>query len=170
MNVLVTAASKRGATAEIAEAIRRGLAGEGLATVVQPVADVHDLTAFDAVILGSAVYMGRWLEPARTFAADNAAALRALPVWLFSSGPIGEPPRPDTGKAVDVADLMETTGARAHRLFAGRLDRQQLGFGERAVMVAFRAEDGDFRDWDAIADWAREIAVGVGEPAPSRAG
>ena len=146
---------------EIAEAIARGLAREELPAVVRPVADVHDLAAFDAVILGSAVYMGRWLEPARAFAADNATALRALPVWLFSSGPIGDPPRPEAAKAVDVTGLMETTGAQGHQLFAGRLDRHRLGFGERAVMVAFGAKDGDFRDWDAIAAWARGIAVGV---------
>jgi len=161
VNILVTAASKHGATMEIAEAIGRGLSGAGHAAVVRPVGEVQDLTGFGAVVLGSAVYMGRWLEPARSFAADNAAALPAVPVWLFSSGPIGEPPRPEAGKAVDVAGLMETTGARAHQLFAGRLDRHRLGFGERAVMVAFGAKDGDFRDWDAIAAWAGEIAASV---------
>jgi menaquinone-dependent protoporphyrinogen oxidase len=169
MRILVAAASKHGATMEIAEAIGRGLEEEDVSVTVQPVGSVTELAAFDAVILGSAVYMGRWLEPARAFADSNAETLRARPTWLFSSGPIGDPPRPDAEQAVAVDDLLETTGARAHRLFAGRLDRGRLGFGERAVMLAFRAEDGDYREWDEIAGWAREIAAAVRACAPDRA-
>ena len=43
------------------------------------------------MVLGSAVYAGRWLEPAREYAATHAGGLRTRPTWLFSSGPIGEP-------------------------------------------------------------------------------
>jgi menaquinone-dependent protoporphyrinogen oxidase len=42
------------------------------------------------------------VEPARTFAADHAAELAARPTWLFSSGPIGDPPRPKADEAVHV--------------------------------------------------------------------
>jgi hypothetical protein len=47
--------------------------------------------------------------------------------------------------------------ARDHRLFAGRIDRSKLGFAERAIMLAVRAADGDFRDLDAISAWVNEI-------------
>jgi menaquinone-dependent protoporphyrinogen oxidase len=86
------------------------------------------------------------------------SALSARPTWLFSSGPIGAPPRPDESQAVDVHDLVAKTRARGHKLFAGKLDKSKLGFGERAVMLAFRPVEGDYRDWDEIEDWARAIA------------
>ena len=72
---------------------------------------------------------------------------------------------------MDVDELMEQTGAREHRLFGGRVDRYHLGFAERAVLLAVRAHDGDYRDWDDIADWARGIAaeLSAGSPRPVRA-
>ena len=119
--------------------------------------EVGDVTSYDAFVLGSAVYMGRWLEDARELA-ERIAALPARPVWLFSSGPIGDPPKPDEEPA-DAGDIVETTHARDHCLFAGRLDRHRLGFGEKAVVVALRVADGDFRDWTAIDTWGGQIAA-----------
>jgi menaquinone-dependent protoporphyrinogen oxidase len=59
---------------------------------VAPVQDVGAIDGYDAVVLGSAVYLGNWMKPAKEFAVREAAALAAVPVWLFSSGPIGSPP------------------------------------------------------------------------------
>jgi menaquinone-dependent protoporphyrinogen oxidase len=56
---------------------------------------------------------------------------------------------------------MGITGARGHRVFPGRLDRDLLSFGERAMVTAMRAPVGDFRDWGAVAAWADEIAAAV---------
>ena len=68
------------------------------------------------------------------------------------------PPRPTDYKAVRVDSLVEATSPIEPRLFAGKLDRDRLGFGERAVVFAFRATDGDFRDWHELAGWAAAIA------------
>ena len=158
MTVLVAAASKYGATQEIAEAIGRALSERGLETDVRSIGDVVDLTAYAAVVLGSAVYAGHWLELARRFVEERGDELAARPTWLFSSGPIGDPPRPSEKDAVQVEPVIAATRAKEHRVFAGKLDRHRLTFPERAVVFAFRAADGDFRDWNAIAAWAGEIA------------
>jgi menaquinone-dependent protoporphyrinogen oxidase len=157
--VLVTAASRHGATGEIAAALARTIetSGTGLSAMNLPVGQRPDPTPFAAVVLGSAVYAGRWLEPAREYAAAHAGALRERPVWLFSSGPIGEPPFPPDDP-YDLAALSELTAARGHAVFAGRLDKDRLTFGERAMVTAMRAPLGDFRDWDAIRAWGRRIA------------
>jgi menaquinone-dependent protoporphyrinogen oxidase len=84
-------------------------------------------------------------------------------VWLFSSGPVGDPPKP-TEDPVDASSLLERTGAREHHVFAGRLDRSRLSFGERAIAMALRAPEGDFRDWDDVRAWASGIADALGEP------
>ena len=157
-HVLVAVASRYGATFEIAEAIGATLADTGLDVAVRRAEDVEGLGGYDAAILGSAVYMGRWLEPARALAEDRRDELGSRPVWLFSSGPIGDPPRPSEESAVQIDDLLESTRAREHRLFAGKLDRRRMRFADRAVVAAFRAPDGDFRDWDEIGSWAIAIA------------
>ncbi|MEO6043528.1 MAG: flavodoxin domain-containing protein, partial [Tepidiformaceae bacterium] len=105
MKVLVAYASKHGSTAEIARAIALDLRADGLAVDVQQAGDVSAVQPYDAVILGSAVYMGHWLDAARDLAAREAVALRQRDVWLFSTGPIGEPPKP-AENAVDVSEVM----------------------------------------------------------------
>jgi menaquinone-dependent protoporphyrinogen oxidase len=160
MRVLVTAASKYGATMEIAERIAETLSERGFDTTVTPPEEVGSLEGYDAVVLGSGVYAGHWLKPAKELVERSGTALAARPVWLFSSGPIGDPPKPKEDP-VDVAEIVETTGARDHRVFAGRLEKERLSFGEKAIVVAFRATEGDFRDWDDVAGWADEIATAL---------
>jgi menaquinone-dependent protoporphyrinogen oxidase len=161
MRVLVTAASKYGATTEIAAAIAEVLGDHGLAATVLPPEQVKGVDGYDAVVVGSAVYAGHWLKPARELVERHRAALAGRPVWLFSSGPVGDPPKPEEDP-VDVADLLATTRAREHRIFAGKLVRKQLSFPERAIVSALRVPEGDFRDWTEIHQWAAGIADTLG--------
>lgn len=156
MRVLVTAASKYGATAEIAAAIAAGLRKQGIDAVEEPIDDAS-AEGFDAVVLGSAVYVGSWMKPAKEFLRRNMASLETMPVWLFSSGPIGDPPKPDDGPTV--TDLVQTADVRGHKVFPGRLYRNRLSLAERAMVTALRAPEGDFRDWDAIRLWAVTVAA-----------
>jgi menaquinone-dependent protoporphyrinogen oxidase len=110
MKVLVTAATKYGATAEIAQAIGDTLRDHGLDPTVIPPQQVDSLDGYDAVVLGSAVYAGHWLKPARELV-DRAGHLADRPVWLFSSGPVGDPPKPEEDP-VDVAEILTATAAR----------------------------------------------------------
>lgn len=158
MRILVAFASRYGGTLGIAEAIGRSLEDAGHDVDVLPVADADDLGRYDAFVLGSGVYVGRWLKSGRRFVERHSTVIAARPNWLFSSGPIGDSPKPDGEAAVDVADLVAATQSRDHRVFAGRLDKSRLRFGDRAVVTAVRSPEGDFRDWDEIDAWAREIA------------
>jgi menaquinone-dependent protoporphyrinogen oxidase len=157
MRVLVTASSTHGATGEIAAEIGKILGERGLDATVKPIEDVSAVSGFDPYVVGSAVYAGRWMADARRFAGRHTEAPASHPTWLFSSGPIGEPPKPEAGTAVKL-DVIAATGAREHRLFAGRLDRSRLGFGERTVVRMIGAPDGDYRDWKSVGEWANAIA------------
>jgi menaquinone-dependent protoporphyrinogen oxidase len=157
MKVLVSAASKYGATGEIAQAVADVLAGKGLQVTVVPPDQVGAIEEFDAVVLGSAVYMGQWMKPARELAERSAAALAARPVWLFSSGPVGEPAKP-ADNPVDVTKILQATKARDHQVFTGKLARKHLSFPDRAMASAVRAAEGDFRNWAEIRDWATGVA------------
>lgn len=164
IRILVTAASKYGATSEIASALADMLSERGHEIDLVPIEAVTGVDAYDAVVAGSAVYAGRWLKPAREFVERGATSLAERPVWLFASGPVGDPPKPNEDP-VDASSLVERTGARDHHVFAGKLDRSRLNFGERAIAMALRAPEGDFRDWDDVRTWASDIADALAETA-----
>jgi menaquinone-dependent protoporphyrinogen oxidase len=161
MKILVAVASRHGSTHEIADALARELGAAGHTVDVQTVEDSTTVEGYDAAVIGSAVYMGNWLPQAVKFVDRHQAQLAAMPVWLFSSGPLGaDDPQPTAGPA-HLDQLISRTGARGHRTFVGKLDKDQLDFGERLIVRAVRAPDGDFRDWTAINVWADEIGEGI---------
>lgn len=168
-HVLIATASKHGSTFDIADEIARVLTARGFVVTDKPIEEVGSVTTFDAVVVGSAVYVGRWMAEAVAFISRHATALAARPVWLFSSGPIGEPPKP-TEDPSNLAEMVAQTGARGHRIFAGRLEPERLGLGERAIVAMIRAPKGDFRDFAEIGAWAAEIADELSAYAPAANG
>ncbi len=165
MKVLVTAASRHGATTEVAATIGAALQAAGLEVYVLHPAEVSGLDGYDAAVIGSAVYLGRWIGPVRDLVGREERALSRIPVWLFSSGPVGDPPKPDV-ECADATRLAALIGAREHRVFAGDVDRSRLGLGERVIMAVVRAPEGDYRQWPEIEGWANDIAGSLaGAPA-----
>ena len=157
MKVLVTAASRHGSTAEIASIIAGILQSSDIDAEAVPPEAVASVADYDAVILGSAVYAGHWLEPARAFVALHADDLATRPVVLFSSGPLGDPTRHPEEPA-DAVAVETTTGAMDLQVFPGRLIGRDLSLPERFVATTTHLPYGDFRPWDDILDWTREIA------------
>ena len=162
MHVLVCVASRHGATAEIGEAVALELARKGHFVDVVPPDEVDDVSHFDAVVLGSAVYVGRLAVALRAMVQREAARLRERPVWLFWSGPVGDPPMPITPPD-DVGTIARAVGAREARCFVGSLDRGGLDLSERALVALTHAEQGDFRDFDDVRSWAVHVAEGLAE-------
>ena len=156
MNVLVTAATRHGSTMEIAMIIAGILEDAGVDTEVKRPDDVQSIEGYDGVVIGSAVYLGRWLEPARRLIDRCSGQFAGSSVWLFSSGPLGESPKP-ASEPVDAEAMRTATGAIDHRVFPGRLDKSELGVGEKLVVAGVRAPYGDFRPWDDVVTWARAI-------------
>ena len=158
MRVLIACASKHGSTEGIAEAIAERLHQLGNDAAAIRVSEVSSLNGVEAVVLGSAIYAGSWMKEATEFAHANAGALSDMPVWLFSSGPLGTEVHDDEEQPRQLAELTERLRPKAHRTFFGALDHSKLGFAERMMVKAVKAPEGDFRDWGAISGWADEIA------------
>ena len=158
MSILVAYASKHGATRGIADHIAETLRARGSEVDVVPMDAVEHLAPYEAAVLGSAVYYGSWMKEAVEFVRRNRAALSERPVWLFSSGPLGAEVHDSEEQPKEISELQAAIGARDHRLFFGALDPHALSFPERMVVKAVRAPAGDYRDWEAIAAWAMEIA------------
>ena len=160
--VLVAYATKHGSPREVAEEIGRVLRQRGLDTDVAEARLVRDLAPYGAVVLGSALYAAHWQRDANRFVARHLAALQARPVWLFSTGPLdrsadaGLLPAPPS-----VAITTDPIGARAHRVFGGRLLADTPGLDPQVLATH---PVGDFRDWAAIRAWAQGIAAALAAP------
>ncbi|GAB2727832.1 flavodoxin domain-containing protein [Nocardia thraciensis] len=158
--VLVAYGSKRGGTAEIAGWIAAELRSEHVAAEAKSAHEVQSLDSYCAVVLGGALYAGRWHGDARRFARRFTRQLRERPVWLFGSGPLDDSAdRPDPGKipgANAVRKTAERLGAREFVLFGGRLAPDARGFPASAMA---KTHAGDFRNRERITAWAADIAV-----------
>jgi len=162
MNILVTAASKEGATTEVAESIAEVLRERGLDVTVAAPEHVHGVRRYDAFVIGSAVYMGHWLEPATDLLRRSGGRMSGRPVWLFSSGPVGDPNRTLVQKMgadpVELPTLLAQTNAREHRMFAGKLAKEKMSRIRRFSLSILPGFDGDWRNWAEIEQWASTIA------------
>ncbi len=169
MRTLVVYASKHGATRGIAERIASKLCEHGLQAEARQAAAAGNLADWDAFIIGSAVYAGRWQKEAAHFVRRNRAVLASKPAWLFSSGPLGTEAIDARGRdAKAAAQPREMTefealiGAEGHRVFFGALDPDRLGAAGRLMRKtsagAALLPAGDFRDWAEIESWAGQIA------------
>jgi menaquinone-dependent protoporphyrinogen oxidase len=186
--VLVVYASRHSATRGIAERIGEVLRSEGLEVDVASADQVAGVGGADAVVVGSAVYMGSWLKEAIEFVKRNEVTLAELPLWFFSSGPIpgsskdkgpsrdplehalGPKDGPGSGGRKKVAELSAATNPKDHRVFLGAFDPNDAPktMPERLVRMIPGSKNllpsGDFRDWNAIEAWAHEIAAALASP------
>jgi menaquinone-dependent protoporphyrinogen oxidase len=185
--VLVVYGSRHGGTRGIAERIGDVLRTEGLEAVVASANEAADVQSADAVVIGSGVYMGSWLNEPLDFMRRHQDALVARPTWLFSSGPLlgstkstpgadqvtdalGPADGPGSGGRKKVEASSAAIHPRDHRVFFGAFDPKDppKSMSERVVRMMPAAKNmlppGDFRNWDAIEAWAREIAMTLASP------
>ena len=169
MSVLVAYASKHGATRQIAERIGDVLRGRGLSAEVRPIRGVTDLDDYQAFVIGGAVYFGSWLKDVTRFLEHYQPVLAEHPVWLFSSGPLGDQPTDAVGcdlRAIGVPKELARTAtavrARDHRVFLGTLDHTKFDVGERLLWALPASRklliEGAFCDWADVETWAASIA------------
>lgn len=188
MRILVTYASRHGATKGIAERIAATLERHGLEVVLAPAGEARQPEAFDAFVIGSAAYMNSWLGDATKFVRRNRKLLAGRPVWLFSSGPIGTELVDAKGRDVieasipkEFAEFGRDIHPRDEKVFFGAYDptAQPTGIAEGFMSRFVRTfpaildemPTGDFRDWPAIEAWADGIAGELREAgAPVTAG
>jgi menaquinone-dependent protoporphyrinogen oxidase len=156
MKVLIAYGSKHGATQEIAQRIFDDLKRGGVDAEFHPIAEVSTFTGYDAFVVGSAVYFGKWLHESAEVVRANRETLSAGPTWMFSSGPTGTKPIPDPKEKAEFEVSIHPVD---HVVFGGVLDRKRLSFAERAIIGAVHAPYGDFRDWPAIDAWATGISA-----------
>jgi menaquinone-dependent protoporphyrinogen oxidase len=162
--ILVAYATRNGSTAEIAQAIGKELITAGLTADVAEIKDVSTLAGYTAVIIGGPLYMGSVDGTVSKFIGNNREQLLKLPVAAFAVGLA--PKNPDPGAADAAMTALKKSFAPitpvSSVLFAGKLDPAKLSFIQRKMTELVKSPIGDFRDWNAIASWARELPGKMG--------
>ncbi|MFF7641568.1 flavodoxin domain-containing protein [Streptomyces canus] len=163
MTVLVGYATVHGSTREIAQRIGSRMQAAGVKAEVRPLDAVHEVSGYDAFVVGSAVHDRKWLAAAGDFVRRDIATPGPRPVWLFSVGMPGAlrgPWKRLMYKEVPAieADLATPFAARDHRLFSGVIRPEHLPRRGRLMFRLMGCRYGDHRDWEEIDDWAEQIA------------
>jgi menaquinone-dependent protoporphyrinogen oxidase len=165
VRLLVTYASKRGATTGLAEAIAHALEARGARVDLMPAGDVRFVMGYQGVILGSALYAGRWRPQAVRFLRRHGPAMREIPVWLFHSGPLGAEANEPQPLPKNVDRRLRGLEVVDHATFGGRLTGDGGWLARRMIEGGY---GGDFRDFRAAEVWATGIAEHLGLGAPAR--
>ena len=156
--ILITYGSKRAGTAQIGRIVGDTLERRGFQVDVLPpkLAGRAAMGEYDAVIVGGALYGGRWHREARRFVKRRVEELQSMPVWFFSSGPLDDSAsREAIPPTKQVSRLMDTVGVRGHVTFGGRLKPNARGFPASAMA---RKRSGDWRDLERVRMWAKDVA------------
>jgi menaquinone-dependent protoporphyrinogen oxidase len=163
--VLVAYATRHGSTADVAGEIAATLRIHGLHADVHPAGDVADLTGYDAVVIGGALYVGRLHAEARRFLKRHRTALATLPLAVFAMGPrtleeadVAESRR-QLERALEAVPELEPVSVT---IFGGVVDPAKLRFPLNRMPAI------DARDPEAIRAWARELADVLGDQVDAR--
>jgi menaquinone-dependent protoporphyrinogen oxidase len=154
--VLIAYGTKHGSTEEVAREIRATLRALGLEADALPAGRVEDITPYDGVVVGGALYMGRWHPEALRFVERHRAMLSAMPVAVFAMGPLTLEQHDVAGSGKQLAKALAKVpevDPYAVAVFGGVVDPGTLRFPLNRMPAS------DARDWDAIRAWAVEIAA-----------
>jgi menaquinone-dependent protoporphyrinogen oxidase len=157
--ILVAYASKAGSTGEVAEAIGQMLCEGGASVDVRLAKEVSDLSPYRAVVMGSAIRIGRWLPEAVKFVEQHQAVLATMPVAYFQvSGSLKEDtPEKRQEAATYLGPVRALVAPASVGLFAGKMDYSKLSFLDRTIAKMVGSVEGDWRDWEAIRAWADSL-------------
>lgn len=157
--ILIAHATKAGSTGEVAEAIAEELRSGGAEVDVRPANDVKKVSAYTAVIVGSAIRMGKLLSDATKFVKKHEKTLNELPVAYFVVCMTMKDDTEENRRTVEsyLDPMREVVEPVDMGLFAGAINYSKLSFPARTISKAMKVSEGDFRDWDAIRDWTRQV-------------
>ena len=159
--VLITYASKYGSTGGVADAIGKELCSKGLATDVVLIKNANNVSSYQGVVIGSAIYRGKWLSEALDFVEKNRDILLQVPVAYFLvCMTLSRPTEENRTQVLSYMDPILTAVPEIKPVgigtFAGALDYNNLSWINKKILESKGSPEGDFRDWNAIRTWARE--------------
>lgn len=160
MKVLIAYASRYGSTAEVAQTIGEELTQQGFEVDVLPVKAVKSIKEYQAVVVGSPIRVGEWLQDARKFVFDHEKQLKKMPLAYFTVHiyDLDDSPFTQAKRMGLTMPLRKMAMPVAEAFFAGKIDQTRMNWFDRWVTRMVRLPDQDLREWDKIRAWAAEIA------------
>ena len=157
--ILVAYATRYGSTADVAEAIGDELRKAGETVDVRPFTDIADLSPYRAAVIGSPIYMGKWLPESQVFIEKNQQFLRTIPVAYFAVGLTVKEGTPELIRKAEASmdQVRLLVNPVEVGVFPGKLETGRLTIADRAIVKLIRAEAGDFRDLAAVRAWAQAV-------------
>lgn len=160
--VLIAYSSKAGSTSEIAAAIGDVLNKSGMDVTVERINNVKDLSAYQAVVIGSLIRMGAWASEAKKFVENNKATLSKVPTAYFTACDTMKKDTPENRATVNgyVEPIHKILMPVESGMFAGKMDTSKLNFIDRKIiemMSKGENPNADYRDWNAIKAWAEKL-------------
>lgn len=162
--ILIAYATRHGSTAEIAEAIGKELKAAGHSVEVKEMKTVTSVEGYTAIVIGAPMYMAKYIE-AKKFVDRFREKIAGLPVAAFAVGlaAVSKDPRLIDETKNALQGSLDPIQPVAATLFAGRLEPAKISFITRKMVEHFgKVPAADYRDWDAIATWGREVAGKLG--------
>ena len=159
--VLVAYATRHGSTQEVAEAVAATLRERGLEVELQSAGELRSVEEYQAVVLGTALYMFRLHKDARRFLARRRATLAERPVAIFALGPFNDEEKEWQGVRAQLDKELAKfpwLAPVAKQVFGGKFDPAKLRFPYNLVPALKRLPASDIRDWKAIHNWASDVA------------
>lgn len=158
-SVLVCYASRYGSTREIAECITEVLRASGIHVDCIPAGRDIRPEGYDAVVLGSPLYMGKWLAEIRELVSRERGALGRIPVAVFSVGYSFREPSDQVLQSGEdaLSDVRLYIIPRDSAFFPGRVEPDRLNPSDRAILTLAGITVGDFRDMEMVRSWARTL-------------
>jgi len=159
--VLVTYASKYGSTGGVADAIGKELCDKGATADVVLIKNAGNISSYQGVVIGSAIYMGKWMSEAVDFVKQNRDVLRQVPVAYFLvCMTLSQPTEKNRAEVLAYMDPILKAVPEIKPVgigtFAGAIDYNNLSWLNKKILKSKGTPEGDFRDWNAIRAWARE--------------
>jgi menaquinone-dependent protoporphyrinogen oxidase len=159
--VLVTYASKYGSTGGVANAIGKELCSKDVAADVVLIKNAGNVGSYQGVVIGSAIYMGKWMSEAVDFVKKNKDILRHVPVAYFLvCMTLSQPTEKNRAEVLSFMDPILKAVPEIKPVgigtFAGAMDYNNLSWLNKKILKSKGTPEGDFRDWNAIRTWAQE--------------
>jgi menaquinone-dependent protoporphyrinogen oxidase len=162
--ILIAYDTEHGATATIADKIGQVLCEKGFQVELVLARNVSDVSAYDAVLIGTPIYTGSWLPGVMQLLQKQKATIAKMPHALFINCTYLKEDTEEIRRKVlelwvtPVLDKFPEISPLEIGLFGGQFSFDELYPLEYVLMMLMKYKDGDYRDFAKVTAWAELMA------------